>query len=346
MPARRSLLTIAVATLAVGARMPQPVVRWQKQASGVSVRLRGISAVSDRVAWASGQNGTVLRTTDGGATWKPRVVPAAEKLDFRDVDALSERVAYVLSIGNGDLSRIYKTLDGGAHWDLQFQNTDPRVFLDAMAFADTQQGIAFGDSVDGQFVILTTKDGGRTWVRTPADAARLPAALAGEGAFAASGTNVAFSGTDHIWIATTASRVLRSDGAGGWTAALTAMPASPSAGIFSIAFRGPHDGVVVGGDYKKEAEAVDNAAITSDGGATWTVVKNRGLSGFRSAVAWMSRSNASWIAVGPSGCDRSDDDGRTWSPLACEGFDAVSVVARGKSGWASGAQGRLARIDW
>ena len=40
----------------------------------------------------------------------------------------------------------------------------------------------------------------------------LPPALPGEGAYAASGTNVAVFGHDHVWIGTTAARVLRSPG--------------------------------------------------------------------------------------------------------------------------------------
>ena len=80
-----------------------PPIAWQPQTSGVAVRLRGVSAVSALVAWASGANGTILRTTDGGRTWTPRPVAGAETLDFRDIDALNERVAYALEhrIGRG-----------------------------------------------------------------------------------------------------------------------------------------------------------------------------------------------------------------------------------------------------
>ena len=78
---------------------------WEPQASGVKARLRGVSAVSDTVAWASGANGTVLRTADGGASWTKLAVPDADKLDFRDVDAVSESTAWILSIGDGPASR-------------------------------------------------------------------------------------------------------------------------------------------------------------------------------------------------------------------------------------------------
>src|SRR4030095_2484771 len=130
--------------------------RWTPQSSGVTARLRGVSAFSDRVAWASGTDGTILRTADGGQTWTRQSIPGTEKLDFRDIDAVSETAAYALSIGPGDASRIYKTADAGVHWTLQFTNDDPKAFYDAMAFWDANRGLAVSDSVDGRFVIITT----------------------------------------------------------------------------------------------------------------------------------------------------------------------------------------------
>lgn len=270
-------------------------------------------------------------------------MPGAETLDFRDIDAVGERVAYALSIGPGDSSRIYKTTDGGERWHLQFANADPKVFLDAMAFWDVDRGIAFSDAVDGRFVILTTSNGGGAWTRI--ESGRLPAALSGEGAFAASGTNVALYGRNDVWIGTTASRVLRSsDGGRTWTIAATPIRAGESAGIFSIAFRDALHGVVVGGDYRKEREAIDNVAVTSDGGATWTLVKEQGLSGFRSAVAWVPGMARSLIAVGPSGVDWSSDHGRSWAPIAGDGFDTLSFAGPTRTAWAAGERGHISKL--
>ena len=140
--------------------------RWTTQTSGVTVRLRGVSAVSEQIAWSSGASSTVLRTTDGGTTWKKLTV-TSDTLDFRDVDAIDGQTAYVLSIGNGPDSRIYKTTDAGATWTMQFKSEDKKVFLDAMSFWDADHGIVFGDSVDGQLYILLTNNGGRTWTRVP-----------------------------------------------------------------------------------------------------------------------------------------------------------------------------------
>src|SRR4051812_43171986 len=92
--------------------------QWSPQQSGTTARLRAVSAVSAQVAWASGARGSVLRTVDGGATWQALTVPGAGELDFRDVHAVDHRTAHVLSIGAGDLSRIYQTTDAGATWTL------------------------------------------------------------------------------------------------------------------------------------------------------------------------------------------------------------------------------------
>ena len=318
---------------------------WTMQTSGVTARLRGVSAVSDRVAWASGSGNTILRTEDGGVTWSRLLSPTTDRLDFRDIDAVNEKTAYVLSIGTGRASRIYKTSDAGLTWTLQFVNEDQEAFFDAMAFWDAERGIAVSDSVKGAFVIITTENGGRTWTRVPA--ASLPPALPNEGAFAASGTNVTVFGPSHVWFGTGAaarSRVLRSTDRGKtWQIAETPLASGQSSGIYSVSFRDTQHGLVVGGDYAKEQEAVNNAAVTSDGGRTWTLVK--GLRGFRSVVAFVPRSKASFVAIGPQGSDISTDDGRTWAPIDGPGFDTFSFVSGRTVGWGSGARGTVGRLS-
>jgi photosystem II stability/assembly factor-like uncharacterized protein len=324
-----------------------PGPQWMLQSSGVTARLRGVSAVSDRVAWASGASGTILRTVDGGRTWQKRTIPGTESLDFRDVDAVDARTAYVLSIGSGEASRIYKTTDGGATWTLQFQNRDPKAFFDAMAFWDPARGLVVGDAVDGHFAVLRTQDGGRTWAPVPA--AGLPPALPGEAAFAASGTSIAVRGTRHAWIGTGAAasaRVLRTEDAGTtWAVSPTPVPAGPTAGIFSIAFRDRLHGIIVGGDYKKETQALSNAALSRDGGATWTLIPPPALSGFRSAATYVEAAGSRRVlAVGPSGMDQSSDGGQRWTPLPHKGFHAISFPRHRRVGWAVGEAGLVARI--
>jgi photosystem II stability/assembly factor-like uncharacterized protein len=321
---------------------------WQLQTSGTVERLRAVSAVSEKVAWASGNRGTVLRSDNGGGHWTVLPVPVAEGLDFRDIEATSDRTAYILSIGSGDKSRIYKTVDAGKTWVLQFTNPDAKAFYDAIAFWDERNGIAVGDPVDGRFTILRTTDGGRTWALTPE--ADRPRALPGDGMFAASGTCLVVQGRTNAWIGTggaAQARVLRTTDRGAtWAEAVTPIVAgTSSAGIFSIAFSDALHGIVVGGDYRKEREPSDNVALTSDGGRTWELPGSVRLRSFRSGVVFIPGSRGrEVIAVGPAGTDRSLDGGRTWSPIGQVGFHAVSVDSSGKAVWAVGEQGRVGRL--
>jgi photosystem II stability/assembly factor-like uncharacterized protein len=317
---------------------------WVMQSSAAKVRLRGVSAVSRQVAWASGDKGTYARTTDGGATWEIGIVLGAEDLDFRDVDAFSGRVAYLLSIGQGEKSRIYKTTDGGYSWVMQFKNNDPKAFFDAMAFWDERNGIALSDPVDGHFVVIRTSDGGETWQRVPSD--HMPAALEGEGAFAASGTCIAVEGTKNVWFGTGGpkARVFRSTDRGQtWTVNESPIQGGKAAGVFSLVFRDALRGVAVGGDYTKEKEIGENVAVTNDGGKTWTKIAGAHPKGYRSCVATVPGTRA-MIAVGPSGAEYSLNSGRSWIADGTDGFHSVSFAGP-MDGWAVGENGRIAKYD-
>jgi photosystem II stability/assembly factor-like uncharacterized protein len=312
---------------------------WLMQTSGTTASLRGISVIDSKIAWASGTEGTFLRTTDGGLTWKSGVVSGASKLDFRGLHAFDASHAILMSSGPGELSAIYETRDAGASWNLIKTNPDPKGFFDAIAFASTNRGVILGDPVDDKFVLLTTSDGGRSWKRVG-----LPASQ-GESAFAASNTSLLIR-TPDVWIATggkTGARVihLASDGTHCCRAASTPIRHdSDGAGIFSIAFSDAKHGIAVGGDYAKPRESAANIAVTADGGATWTTPGGTPPRGYRSAVAWLPQ-NKRWITTGPTGSEYSRDNGRNWIPFDEGSFNAIGVGANDAC-WAVGAKGRIA----
>ena len=318
--------------------------QWQVQNVGTKASLRGLCAVDATVVWASGTRGTFLRTTDGGATWRVGTVPGAGSLDFRDVEAFDADHAFLLSIGNGGSSRIYQTTDGGRTWALRFQNTDKDAFFDALAFWDRRHGLAMSDPVDGRFMIMATDDGGKTWLPVPGG--RMPAALPGEGGFAASGTCLIAQGKRNAWLVTggKTARVFRSTDRGcSWKAVIAPLGSgTESSGIFSIAFRDAKNGVIVGGDYQQPEAAAQNAAFTRDGGLTWALT-GRMPAGFRSAVAWVRTSRGwAWVAVGTSGSDVTFDGGATWQQLDQQNYNSVSF-AQGV-GWAVGPEGRVTKF--
>lgn len=322
--------------------------QWVMQSTKTTVRLRGVSAVSSTVAWASGEKGTYARTTDGGKTWQVGIVPGAAELDFRDVDAFDDQTAYLLSIGEGEKSRIYKTVDGGKHWTLQYQSKHPAAFFDAMAFWDRHHGIAVSDPVNGRFLIIATSDGGATWKEMPPGG--MPLATAGEGAFAASGTCITVQGKSNVWFGTggpNGARVFRSTDRGRtWTVATTPVIRGKTAGIFSLAFRDAKHGTIVGGDYTNEKENRDNVAVTGDGGRTWTPIKGARPNGYRSCVAYVpGTTTPTLVTVGPSGSDYSRDGGKSWISFGSEGFHSTSFAGPVNAGWAVGEGGRIAKYS-
>jgi photosystem II stability/assembly factor-like uncharacterized protein len=315
--------------------------QWQAQTIQSDADFRGLCVVSPTVAWVSGTKGTVARTTDSGKTWVVAAVPGADKLDFRDVEALGEATAYLLSAGPGEDSRIYKTTDGGKNWALQFKNPEPKGFLNALAFWDAQHGIALGDPVNGRFQLIATSDGGTNWKPLPEKSC--PQALASEGAFAASGTCLITRGENDVWFCTGGAKVARAfhstDRGQNWTARETPLAAGVvSAGCFSIAFRDMDHGMIVGGDYQKPDDTTATGAVTNDGGKTWKRMEKP--LPFRSAVAWV---RDRWVAVGTSGSDYSSDDGASWKPLDKEKYNSVAFTVTGE-GWAVGPKGRIAKF--
>ncbi len=341
------VMCAAALAVTIAASATQDPSSWEPRPGPSVERLRGVSAVSRDVAWASGNRGTVLRTSDGGATWIAVPPPGAADLDLRDIEAFDAATAYGLAIGSGDRSRIFKTRDGGATWTTPFVNADPAAFYDAIAFWDRDHGLAMGDPVGGRFAILRTSDGGVTWAPIPA--AGMPPALAGDGGFAASGTCLVTHGASLAWFGSgggAQARVYRSTDRGlTWHVADTPVMAGlPSAGIFSLAFADGRTGIVVGGDYRQERASGDNLARTADGGITWALPGATRLRGFRSAVVYLPGSNGrALVAAGPAGTDRSDDGGETWRALGDEGYHALSVAPDGAV-WAVGEGGRIARL--
>lgn len=322
-------------------------VSWQAQNSGLSVSFRGLCAVSEKVAWVSGNRGSFARTVDGGQTWVADSVAGADSLDFRDIEAFDENMVFLMSAGNDKASRIYKTNDGGRNWRHLYTNTAPESFFDGMAFWDKENGIVYGDPVDGRMFVLLTADGGKSWQRVPPEA--LPPMRDGEYGFAASGTGIAVRGDKNAWICTggSAARVFRSvDKGRTWKVAVTPiLSGEASTGIFSLAFRDALNGIIVGGDYQKPEQTKATVARTTDGGKTWKPVENATGVSFRSCVAYAPNTDKHiLVAVGSHGASYSPDDGLTWQRIAGPGYHTLSFGDSMQAGWAAGADGRVAKL--
>lgn len=328
--------------------VPSAAQWWSVQTSGLDTNLRGVSVKYNEasegrqhyVVWASGSNGVVLRSTNDGSTWKQLHVPGTSELDFRDIEGFDTDTSYVMSSGDGDKSRIYKTSDGGKTWKLQYSDKRPGFFLDALACDSKTHCLALSDPVDGKFLVLSTEDG-EHWKDLPRD--KMPPVLTGEGAFAASGTAIALCDHDNIYFGTGGGRVARvfhsNDRGRSWTATETPLASgNASSGIFSIACE-DQTLVAVGGDYKEPAKAKQVAALSTDSGQTWRLAEQQ-PGGYRSAVG--SFSYQDFAVVGPNGTDVSHDEGRHWQHTDYLNLNAASFA--GSEGWAVGPKGTVARF--
>ena len=354
--------------------------QWEIQDSHTTADLRGIHSISGGVAWASGTNGTILRTDDGGSVWhRCAIPPGAERLDFRGVQGIDSNTAVALSSGKGELSRLYRTTDGCQTWKLVLTNPDKEGFFDAVRFdlvtvvypqndPKLIRGTIVGDPVGGSFVIYQSLDAGETWKRWANDKYEHPAvAKTNEAIFAASNSAVTVPGVNGPLAFVTG-------GAGGsrlflaqphspfdasyWLAFTVidlSINATPTSGAFSVASRFPPnspfaDLMIVGGDYSKP-EASDRTAIFAPAPrflfATRTISPRVSPHGYRSAVAYDATHKA-WIAVGPNGTDISTDDGRNWrslKPASTDEPDADQYWNALSLPLVVGPHGRIGKLD-
>jgi photosystem II stability/assembly factor-like uncharacterized protein len=341
-------LTVAAVLASAGAvsAAPQHAPHWRVVRSGGTADLRALSPVSSRVVWASGSNGTALRTTNGGRSWQHVGPPGTKAPEFRGLEAFDRNHAVLMSIGDhpGDF-RTYLTADGGRHWRITNRNSNAQAFYDCMSFFNRRHGLLLSDPVNGRFRILITTNGGRSWRIDPAR--NVPQAHSpNEYGFAASNECITTSGSHDAWFGSggpAGSRVYRStDGGRHWKVSQTPLHRGASAGVFAVAFRNGLQGLAIGGDFATPATAPRALALTADGGRTWTLVGDA-PGGYRSGATWVPHSAGTALAVGLTGSDITTDGGFSWRQFDSGSFDTVECTPGG-SCWASGANGRIGRL--
>ncbi len=303
------------AILTVVAVAPCSRAQWELENSHTHADLRGVDNARG-AAWASGTNGTVLRTTDGGGVWQSCAIPpGAEHLDFRGIQALDEHTAIVMSSGKGELSRLYKTVDGCRTWRLLFTNPDKDGFWDAILHdARLNETYVLGDPVDGSFVLYWSGGDNHPWSKNWNS--HSVKAFAGQAVFAAS-NSILIRGVSNgeLFLVTGGSRseLVHARKLSDWSRSSLPFAAGESSGAFSVASDGVTHVVITGGDYRQPNRREGTAAYSTDGRYHFLSAQTP-PAGYRSAVAYDGQ-HKTWITVGPNGTDISRDDGRNWRPL-------------------------------
>ncbi|MDN3547245.1 WD40/YVTN/BNR-like repeat-containing protein [Mucilaginibacter aquaedulcis] len=298
--------------------------------------LRGLSVLNDKTAWASGSNGYVAITKNGGKTWDWQQVKGYEKSEFRDIEAFSDQEAIIMSSGTPAL--VLKTTDGGKSWQEKYHKTDSAYFFDAMDFTDSKHGYILGDPINNKFLLMETKDSGETW----SNADNLPDALPGEAAFAASGSCLRSNNGDlYIVSGGKTSRMLTLKlNSNVWNYDnFPLINGKASEGAFSIAI-GKSEEIIVGGDYQNDKKTDSVAVICTANSATKFINPLSGPAGYQSCVEFIN--NKTYLSTGTSGTNITTDGGKTWSKIDALSFNVCAKAKHGKLVLLAGNDGRLA----
>jgi photosystem II stability/assembly factor-like uncharacterized protein len=313
--------------------------------SGTKTSLRGLSVVNDNVLWVSGSNGTVGRSSNAGKTWTWITVKGYEKIEFRDIEAFDANTAIIMGVA--DPAYILKTTDGGATWNLVYENKAKGMFLDAMDFSTPLHGMVVGDPVNKKPFLAETLDGGNTWTEKMITGQHAMTD-SGEAFFAASGTNIRIFENGQLFLVSggTRSRLITKESA----TVLPIVQGKESTGANSIDIF--DDGipdkqgkrmVIVGGDFAADSLADKNCFYSTNGGRTWQSPKTP-PHGYRSCVEYLSRTEM--LSCGLNGVDYSSNHGKTWKWISREGFHVCKIARTGSAVFLAGGNGRVAKLVW
>ena len=252
-------------------------------------------------------DGTVTKTTDGGAHWADLAVLADDPVNSLVIDPAFPDTLYAAGglPWNYDDYPIYKSMDGGAHWTAQ--SNEPTSVL---AIAPSPSSTLYAGENDGVFKSI---DGGLTWGMS----SRLPG-------FYVSALAIDPTNADVVYVAQqvngfpgpdTGEIFKSTNGGGQWRQVPIPVPAG--AGISSLAID-PATPSVVYAAYGYCPGGCNGSGVfkSIDAGATWTAAQN-GLSDaiFVYALAIDPSAPARIYAATNGGVFMSTDAAASWTPI-------------------------------
>lgn len=306
-----------------------------------SVSIRAIEFLDPHTLAFAGNKG--IYGTVAISTGKVRANQMKYHTSIPEFRAVAHTPSDFFMLSVADPALLYKTGDKG-RMNLVYKEEGEGVFYDAMRFWNDSEGIAIGDSMNECLSIIITRDGGKYWQKLACD--QLPLAEEGEGAFAASNTNIAVIG-DQTWVATTVGRILYSPDKGTtWHVYDTPIiNTEPTQGIYSIDFYDEKLGFGIGGDFTKPEANLANKISTGDGGRTWQTVADAEPPGYKSCVQFIPGSGGEdLVAIGFTGISYSSNSGRNWKELSDEGFYTLRFL-NDSVAYAAGRK-RIARLSF
>jgi photosystem II stability/assembly factor-like uncharacterized protein len=289
--------------------------QWILQNSNTTVSLNAVHFLDSLTGFAGGDNGTILKTTDGGANWIN--IPGTTR-DINTFKFFNRSLGFAAG-----KYIILKTTDGGNTWNSVYSNTTTLLY--GITFIDSMSWVAVGSSSDlPRLKILKTTDCGSSWnlvlaVGQPLNAVSFIGNI---------GLAVGYNGL-----------ILKSPDAGStWSQVVS----GTSDHLFCIWHHTSTEAIAGG---------INEILRTTDGGTSWSGVFATGMYVFRS-ISFPDR--FSGVAVGAQGADnnsciiKTSDGGINWieepnSSYLSPGLRGVHFTDVNR-GYAVGDQGTILHI--
>jgi hypothetical protein len=305
--------------------------------TGTKTSIRGLCVVDDKIIWASGSNGMVAKSTNGGNSFSWMQVPGFEKRDFRDIEAFDSNTAIIIAIA--EPAQILKTMDGGKHWKIVLTDSTKGMFLDAMSFYDNKNGIVIGDPINNRVFVGITKNGGNSW--TVKDST--PILDSGEAFFASSGSNIKMQWnnlkkTYDVYVVSGGKKSNLYTNKAKFV--LPIVQGLESTGANSIDVFNDK-AIIVGGDFSKDSNTTNNCVLVDLKKMIFTQPQVP-PSGYRSSVVYINQNTA--VTCGLNGVDISNDAGLNWKKISNDGFHVIKKSKKGKVVFLAGSKGRIAKM--
>ncbi len=281
---------------------------WIKVAGYEKNDFRDIHAIDSNTAiiMAVGDPAYILKTKDGGKTWKLVFTKTLPGLFLDAMDFKNENegicIGDAIPVGDGGRKFFYviKTKDGGDTWEPEpLYKLPPAQVNGESIFAASGTNIIMINHPDYEYVFAT---GGAV-------------------------SNLYF---------------MAKEGKKNKAYPTVLAREKDSRGVFSIATDGKKNIYCIGGDYKDSRSAYDNFAWTKIGSEKWATPSTAQPFGYRSCIAYIG--NDKMVSCGTNGVDFTKDGGNDWLSITTEGFNVCMVSPGKKLVFLAGERGKIGQL--
>lgn len=279
---------------------------WTTQVSGTTDVLLSIFFIDSNNGWTCGQQGKILKTTNGGTNWTQQTVGTK---NLRSIFFININTGWIC----GRFGTILKTTDSGTNWTSQVSGTQQR--LNSIFFVDSNIGWTCG----GNGRIFKTTDGGTNWISQT---------IITTSEF----NSVFFIDSNTGWICGTGGTILKTtNGGANWIS----QTSSTIQGLTSIFFTDSNTGWTcgTGGEILK----------TTDGGTNWTL-QTSGIFPVLTSIFFVD-SNNGWTCGFNGLIANTTDGGANWTTQTSGGNTLLRSIffIDLNNGWTCGNNGTILR---